>query len=84
MTGLLNYLIGVLFKSSLTENIKRLKMLTDLPCLNDRMWTPSLGVILGWVLCMAHLIFCPPIIACGGQHSPLHGHGCSLCATKGS
>lgn len=39
--------------------------------------------MLGWVLCTAHLIFCPPIIACGGQQSPLHGHGCSLCVPEG-
>lgn len=44
-----------------------------LPCLSDGTWTPSRGVMLGWVLCWAGLISHAPIIACGGHHSPLHG-----------
>ena len=39
-------------KSLKSENIPRLWMLPDSPCLNDGVWTPSRGAMPGWVLCM--------------------------------
>lgn len=76
--------LSAFFLNHLSLKVWKDWKLTDLPCLSDCMWTPSRGVMLGWALCMAHLILYLPIIIYGGQHSPLHGHGCSLCATKGT
>lgn len=77
---------NIFYKKCSTENIYIYIFVkvtfSHLPCLYEGIYYKSVGsqtwCDAGEGLCMAHVICCPPIIAYGTHHSPLHGHPHSL------